>query len=611
MPGLFITAHAIKEDNAVNNFYRFAVYVFVPCSFFIFSCSASFDPEKEIRIYYESPMGCDEVSGVIKLKASVRGDGAPVPAAMQYRIWTEDESAASIYKGYPPDYEAEFDSASLRDGFARYNAVPLDASGKAIDIKAFPYNAKGRIPLFKGLMIRNKQIDLSRPLIVMGAPLEPDTGKLDASRLNEQLTAHLIFSASLMTHLQGLGFIPDFCSGDRTTVVLDPLNLSTLMRDTPENPVDLTAQPVDGFVKWSPGNLCFTSPFFETPVPNGIPDIWECTALENIMLYDTLGPVNSKPEVINFFSETVEGLSGNYNLAGDWFSMFEFEKPVPFEEDEDLLQKKIEGHIASGATSIFIYDFYGKANEFEMSSGSWPRFQQSLDKANNKLGTAIRLGAIATNSYQLMRYEDFSSSVFLGVRHLVSSCAIPADKKLGIIIAAHGSSTTNRLYDVSNIVNNAIRNKNIDSYFAARKSDIHASSPPCLIRYSEYANKADDGLPGVGEQVRDWIDEGYDYIFIFPMEWQWASRDGWLALRENAIELLALDEKTKEQVFARDTNNRSTAEVGATVLVIGETIFDQKSDNPEAYNALKKAAIRLLEDRMLDITSSPAQQKLD
>jgi hypothetical protein len=224
------------------------------------SCFRPVEPDTgEIRIYYENPMGCDEVSGVIQLKASVRGDGAPVPDAMQYRIWTDNESAAYIFTGYPPDYKARFDSTTIRDGFVFYNALPLDAEGATIDIKAAPYNAKGIIPTFKGFMIRNREMDLSRPLIVMGAPLEPDTGALDMSSLDEQLLDHLIFGASLMTHLRSLGFIPGFCFEDQTTVVLDPINPSTRSEDIPQNPVDLTAQPVSGLVSWNPGNLCATS----------------------------------------------------------------------------------------------------------------------------------------------------------------------------------------------------------------------------------------------------------------------------------------------------------------------------------------------------------------
>lgn len=549
-------------------------------------------------------MGCDEVSGVMQLKASVRGDGAPVPAAMQYRIWTDNESAALRFTGYPPDYKARFDSTSMRDGFVFYHAVPLDAEGNAIDIKAAPYNAKGIIPTFKGFMIRNRKIDLSKPLIVMGAPIEPDTGDLDENSLEEQLSAHLTFGASLMTHLQSLGFIPGLCFEDQTTVVLDPLNPSTHSENIPQNPVDLTAQPVGGLVSWNPGTPCSLTPFFEKQTPNGIPDIWEFTALENIMIYKSFGPVDSKPDTLNFFSETISGLANRYNIIGDWFSMFEFERPVPFEEPEDIIEEKLESHIKNGATSVFVYDFYNKASEFEMSSGSWPRFQQALDKANKKLGTAVRLGAISTNKFQLMNYRDFYRSLFLGVRHFAGSLAIPADKKIGIIIAAHGSSTSNRLYDVSNIVNNPIRNRRINAYFALRRRQIHASSPPCLIRYSEYANTAEDGLPGVGEQVRDWIDEGYDYILIFPMEWNWASRDCWLELRKNAIELLDLDSSTQEQVYARDSRNRSTAQIGSTVLVFGETIFDQKTDNPEPCTVLKKAASRLLADRLKNLGAS-------
>jgi hypothetical protein len=523
---------------------------------------------------------------------------------MQYRLWTDNESAALRFTGYPPDYKARFDSTSVRDGFVFYHALPLDAHGNPIDIKAQPYNAKGIIPTFKGFMIRNREIDLSRPLIVMGAPIEPDTGELAVNSLEEQLTDHLTFGASLMTHLQSLGFIPGLCFEDQTTVVLDPLNPSTSSEDIPQNPVDLTARAVTGLISWNPGTLCSLTPFFENPAPNGIPDIWEFTALENIMLYKSFGPVDAKPEAIAFFSETIAGAAGPYDLIADWFSMFEFERPVAFEEPDDILEEKLENHIQNGATSVFVYDFYNKANEFEMSSGSWPRFQQALDKANNKLGTAVRLCPISTNRFQLMDYRNFYRSLFLGVRHLAGSLAIPADKKVGIIIAAHGSSTSNRLYDVSNIVNNPKRNQRIQAYFALRRQQIHASSPPCLIRYSEYANSADDGLPGVGEQVRDWIDEGYDYILIFPMEWTWASRDCWLELRKNAVELLDLDTGTQEQVYARDARNRSAVQIGSTVLVVGETIFDQKSANPEPYTLLKKAATRLLADRLKNLTAS-------
>ncbi len=97
-----------------------------------------------------------------------------------------------------------------------------------------------------------------------------------------------------------------------------------------------------------------------------------------------------------------------------------------------------------------------------------PTFSRPLTGANKKLGTAVRLGAISTNKFQLMDYRDFYRSLFIGVRQLVGSLAIPADKKVGIILAAHGSSTTNRLYDVSNIVNNPIRNNKINAYFALR-----------------------------------------------------------------------------------------------------------------------------------------------
>ena len=44
-------------------------------------CGA-FNPSQAIRIEYEKPRGCDEISGTIQIKATVQGTGAPIPASM-------------------------------------------------------------------------------------------------------------------------------------------------------------------------------------------------------------------------------------------------------------------------------------------------------------------------------------------------------------------------------------------------------------------------------------------------------------------------------------------------------------------------------------------------
>ena len=62
---------------------------FLVSSLMVFgACYREFNPENALRIEYENPLGCDEVSGTITLKALVKGDGAPVPAAMRYELRT-------------------------------------------------------------------------------------------------------------------------------------------------------------------------------------------------------------------------------------------------------------------------------------------------------------------------------------------------------------------------------------------------------------------------------------------------------------------------------------------------------------------------------------------
>ncbi|MCK5255607.1 MAG: hypothetical protein KAQ81_06260, partial [Deltaproteobacteria bacterium] len=263
--------------------------------------------------------------------------------------------------------------------------------------------------------------------------------------------------------------------------------------------------------------------------------------------------------------------------------------------------------MSKGATSVWIYDFYYKANDFEMSAGAWSHFQKSIDEVNEEIGSSIYLGAIQTNNLQLMDYDSYFRAVYLSVRGLVKSSDIPAGKKVGIIIAGHGSGTTNRLYDVSNIINNPIAKQRMEDYFSTRMAGIYYADITYTVCYSEYANSPDDGRRGVGEQVSDWLNEGYDYIFVFPWEWDWASMDIWVHLREGAVEII---DPGNENIYIRDERGRSEIILNNTHLIIGESIFEQRAYNPASYHFLRAATVQLLEDRLIELTSASKQKNL-
>ena len=239
-------------------------------------CGA-FDPAKAIRIEYESPRGCAEVSGTITIKATVQGDGAPVPASMKYELRTSPHGAPVVITGTPPAYEAAFDTTSVRNGFVALTAIPLDTNGAAINISAPPYSAPGIIPPYRGFMVNNG-LDVTRPLIVIGAPLHPWPGPF-AGWTPEELQGNLMFATNLSAHLSVLGFIPEFCFTDATTIVLDPADP---LNDTPSGIVDLMGESVAGTPLANPGAGCLSTPFFEIRQPNGLDDLAENTAWGNI-----------------------------------------------------------------------------------------------------------------------------------------------------------------------------------------------------------------------------------------------------------------------------------------------------------------------------------------
>jgi hypothetical protein len=131
-------------------------------------------------------------------------------------------------------------------------------------------------------------------------------------------------------------------------------------------------------------------------------------------------------------------------------------------------------------------------------------------------------------------------------------------------------------------------------------ASIYAADTPFKVCYSEYANDPADGLRGIGEQVWEWVNEGYDYILVYPMEWPWGSVEIWDGIRKSAVEVV---EPGNTEILKRDARQRSTAVLkGTTRLIIGESLFEQRPYNEAPYHYYLAANTQLLEDRMSELT---------
>jgi hypothetical protein len=246
-----------------------------------------------------------------------------------------------------------------------------------------------------------------------------------------------------------------------------------------------------------------------------------------------------------------------------------------------------------------VFGNYHRSTDFEMSGDAWPEFQEAVDEINEELGSAVQVGSITNNDYLLMDYEGFLRSQYLAAWSLVKSANIPAGKKVGIISAAHGSSKTTRLYDTSRFYNPLLKQK-IEDYVNARIAGIYAADTPFKVCYSEYSNSPSDGLRGVGEQVWEWVNEGYDYILVCPLEWPWGTVEVWEGVRSSAIELA---DPGNKDILKRDARQRSEVVLKEkTRLIIGETIIEQQAYNPAPYHFYRAANTQLLEDRMCALT---------
>ena len=562
------------------------------------SLCGAFNPAKAIRIEYENPRGCDEVSGAIQIKATVQGDGAPTPALMKYELRTSPHGDPIVLTGAPPTYEASFDTTTVRNGFIALTAIPLDENGNKINISAAPYSAPGIIPPYRGFMVNNG-LDVSKPLIVIGSPLHPYPGPF-AGWTPEELKGNLTFAYNLAGHLGGLGFLPKICFTDAKTLVLDPFDP---LNENPTTVVDLMGESVTGTPLGNPGTVCLTSPFYEIQTPNGLDDLIENLAWGNIKQFAELGveELNATPQVIQFYADIVGRLTYDYNQTGDWYSNFSFKEPVRGGEPIFRLKEKLKEIVASqGITSILVFGNYHRSSDFEMSVDAWPEFQEAVDEINEELGISVQIGSITNNNHLLMDYEGFLRSQYLTAWNLVKAAKVPAGKKVGIISAAHGSSKTTRLYDVSRLQNPILKQK-IEDYVNQRIASIYAADTPFKVCYSEYANDPADGLRGVGEQVWEWVNEGYDYIFVYPMEWAWGSTEIWDGVRKSAVELV---DPANAEILNRDERQRSkTVLNGKTQLIIGESIFEQRSYNPAPYHYYLTSNVQLLEDRMISLTN--------
>jgi hypothetical protein len=556
-------------------------------------CGA-FIPADAIRIEYENPRGCDEVSGTIQIKATVQGVAAPVAARMKYELrLSPDEAPTQVLYGDPPAYEAPFDTTTVRNGFVALRAIPLDVNGSEIAVRG-----PGIIPPYRGFMVNNG-INVSRPLIVIGAPLQPYPGPFRGWTA-EELKGNLTLALNLTDHLRRLGFIPANCFTDTRAVVLDP---DDPLSENPSAVVDLMGESVAGTPVANPGTLCLSSPFFEIPGANGLDDMVENTAWGNIVMLAGLGveDQNATPQVSEFYGKVVDRLTYNYRHTGDWYSTFQYKEPVRGEEPIFRLKEKLEHTIrARGITSVLVYGDYHRSSDFEMSSDSWPEFQEAVDEINQERGTTVEIGSITNNDYLLMDYEGFLRSQYLAAWSLAKATAIPAGKKVGIISAAHGSSKTTRLYDISRLQNPILKGR-IEDFVNQRIASIYSADTPFKVCYSEYANNPSDGLRGVGEQVWEWVNEEYDFILVYPMEWPWGTTEVWDGLHKSSVELVDPD---NTEILELDEWNRSqTLLNGKTRLIIGESIFEQQEYNPAPYHYFLMSHVQLLEDRMMDLTN--------
>ncbi len=555
-------------------------------------CGA-FNPSQAIRIEYEKPRGCDEISGTIQIKATVQGTGAPIPASMKYelRISADDEPIKTL-SGLPPTYEVSFDTTEVRNGFLALTAIPLDQNGSEIAVRG-----PAIIPPYRGFMVNNG-IDVSRPLIVIGAPLNPYPGPFEGWTAGE-LQGNLTLALNLTDHLRRLGFIPANCFTDTRAVVVDP---DDPLNENPSAVVDFMGESVAGTPAANPGTACL-EPFFEIPGPNGLDDMVENTAWTNLQLIAELGveDQSATPQVRAFYGEIVDRLTYNYRHAGDWYSTFEYKEPVRDGEPIFRLKEKLEDTIrARGITSVLVYGDYHRSTDFEMSGDAWPEFQEAVDEINQERGTSVEVGSITNNDYLIMDYEGFLRSQYLVAWNLVKSSNILPGKKVGIIGAGHGSSKTTRLYDISRLQNSMLRQR-IEDFVTQRMSSIYAADTPFTVCYSEYSNDPSDGLRGVGEQVWQWVNEGYDYVVVYPMEWAWGTTEVWDGLHKSAVELVDPD---NTEILALDGRHRSqTLLNGKTRLIIGESIFEQQEYNPAPYHYFLMSHVQLLEDRMMDLTN--------
>jgi hypothetical protein len=525
---------------------------------------------------------------------------------MRYELRTRQDGEPVVLTGAAPEYAADFDSTTIRDGLVYYRAFPVDGHGNEIDIQSPQYGAVFSPPPFRGLMVNNRTLDMSKPLIVFGAETEPYSGELDGPWTPEQLLPHLTFAATLMDHLQAVGYVPGMCFGDYRTIVIDPADPLAQDVRAVDNPVDMLGEPAAGVPRWNSGTLCLPGPFFEIRRPNGIPDIWEHTARDNVQAYARYGSVTNGTDAAALYVGISERLTADYQAAFDAQSYFAFKKPVRYAEPENLLKEKLRGALLSGVTSVLLYDVYVKTNDFEMSVGSWPQYQNAVDELNEELGTAVRIGAITANSAQLMHYDNFLRSLFLGVRDTITTAGIPPGKKLGIILVEHGIGRAGRLYDVLSISTPAL-NERMAAYFAARMGALYDDRAKLAISYIAGTYPPAHNVTEVGEQVATWVAQGYEHIVVYPAEWFWESRQTYCDLRQAAVG--NIDEDNTE-IFERDARDRSEALLDGTRVIISETTLSKKTACPAAYHYLQAAAAQHLEDRLIAMTGAIAPAAL-
>jgi len=499
-------------------------------------------------LQFVKPASASQVSGIMQVELKIREGNEELEKNLKKIILTIDGKHFEFEK---PPCKVDFDTT-----YAGHRLITLKA--QAIGKKDGEEDAV-LASFYTNVIAANGKFDKSKPLLLFGGVLEPKIENPRGEWTPDMYKAAFVFSKNMMSHLMHYGFVPSFLKEvDQFVVLIDPTQLDKGLEEyKPYKLVDVLGRetgpgckgktytdmiPTTYWIEKTKTRLGTILRGYHIPemgLPNEIPEIFEVFAARVISYYYQFAPLGGMrgwDQTQTIVKDIMEDLRKNgFTLPWAVHSLLIGEKPT-------YLKEMIKKHVVeNGVTSVVLCDLIPDISDFEDTKAIWEEVQEAIDLVAKETGKKLPLSIVYTTEGDLIgAHPDFAEAALRMTMNEITTCRIPEDAKVGLIMGEHGYPPGNGEEDVIGVNMPRLR-ENICRAYDRALPKLRKGITEYRLGMNEFNNNPDSWQMSSMEWMVDYLHRGFDTIIFQPYYFTHETIDLFEHLRHWAFEVDGID----------------------------------------------------------------------